>query len=106
MWIGATPQGPSAKFIVRNITTIDELKMTGNCLKGSRPIISFDDNFDKEQYNILKEMFTFCFSVPRNSRKVKPFIDHVMSFSIIDSKVRFFNYRFGLGIIRLSLKKN
>jgi ribosome biogenesis protein BRX1 len=33
--------------------------MTGNCLKGSRPILSFDKNFESEPYLVLiKEVFT------------------------------------------------
>jgi len=33
--------------------------MHGNCLKGSRPILSFDKNFDSEPYLLLiKEVFT------------------------------------------------
>merc|ERR1712131_119111 len=36
MWIANVPHGPSAKFLVQNVHTLAELKMTGNCLKGSR----------------------------------------------------------------------
>ena len=36
------PSGPSAKFLVENIHTLEELKLTGNCLKGSRPLLNFD----------------------------------------------------------------
>uniref|UniRef100_UPI0009B34CD2 ribosome biogenesis protein BRX1 homolog n=1 Tax=Monopterus albus TaxID=43700 RepID=UPI0009B34CD2 len=42
MWISNSPHGPSAKFLVQNVHTLAELKMTGNCLKGSRPLLSFD----------------------------------------------------------------
>lgn len=36
---------------------MDELKMTGNHLKGSRPLLSFDKNFDSEPHlRILKEL--------------------------------------------------
>ena len=38
--------GPSAKFRIENIHTTDELKMSGNCLKGSRAVLSFDGSFD------------------------------------------------------------
>uniref|UniRef100_A0AAQ5ZDN0 Ribosome biogenesis protein BRX1 homolog n=1 Tax=Amphiprion ocellaris TaxID=80972 RepID=A0AAQ5ZDN0_AMPOC len=58
MWISNSPHGPSAKFLVQNIHTLAELKMTGNCLKGSRPLLSFDPKFDKEpHYALLKELF-------------------------------------------------
>jgi hypothetical protein len=40
------------------VHTMDELKMTGNHLKGSRPILSFDSNFDSEPHlRVLKEIF-------------------------------------------------
>lgn len=46
MWVAKMPAGPSAKFLVENIHTLEELKLTGNCLKGSRPLLSFDASFD------------------------------------------------------------
>ena len=42
MWLSKSPVGPSAKLLVTNIHTSDELKLTGNCLKYSRPLLSFD----------------------------------------------------------------
>lgn len=94
LWASKTPNGPSAKFQVQNIHTIDELKMTGNCLKGSRPILSFDNEFDeKPHWTLIKEMFTHMFGVPKGARKSKPFVDHVISFSIVDNKVWFRNYQ-------------
>jgi len=44
--MGKFPSGPSVKFHVENVHTTEELKMTGNCLKGSRPLLSFDKGFD------------------------------------------------------------
>ncbi|KAI9291016.1 Brix-domain-containing protein [Neoconidiobolus thromboides FSU 785] len=94
LWMSKSPNGPSAKFHVQNIHTMDELKMTGNCLKGSRPILSFDSTFDSQpHYALLKEMFTHTFAVPKSSRRVKPFIDHVTSLSIVDQRVWFRNYQ-------------
>lgn len=41
-------------FIVH---TMEELKLTGNHLKGSRPILTFSTNFDKEpHWKLLKEI--------------------------------------------------
>jgi ribosome biogenesis protein BRX1 len=58
MWMSKTPNGPSVKFHLQNIHTMDELKMTGNCLKGSRPFLSFDKSFDDQPHmQLLKEMF-------------------------------------------------
>lgn len=68
--------------------------MTGNCLKGSRPILSFDSTFDSgPHWALLKEMLTQSFGVPRTSRRVKPFIDHVMTFSVLDGKIWFRNFQ-------------
>ncbi|XP_020911448.2 ribosome biogenesis protein BRX1 homolog [Exaiptasia diaphana] len=87
MWFSFAPHGPSAKFLVENIHTMDELKLTGNCLKGSRPVLSFDKQFDKTPENqLLKEMFNQIFSTPNYHPKSKPFTDRVMTFSILDNK--------------------
>lgn len=52
------PNGPSAKFQIQNLHTMDELKLTGNCLMGSRPLLSFDAQFDTQpHWNLLKHMF-------------------------------------------------
>jgi ribosome biogenesis protein BRX1 len=63
MWAAKTPNGPSVKLHVQNVHTMDELKMTGNCLKGSRGLVSFDSAFDETEWGKLtKEVFTqVCF---------------------------------------------
>jgi ribosome biogenesis protein BRX1 len=48
MWVSKSPAGPSFKFHVQNISTTDELKLSGNCLKHGRPLLSFDGSFDDE----------------------------------------------------------
>ncbi|KAM3599772.1 uncharacterized protein V6R79_011277 [Siganus canaliculatus] len=94
MWISNSPHGPSAKFLVQNIHTLAELKMTGNCLKGSRPLLSFDPKFDKEpHYALLKELFIQTFSTPRYHPKSQPFVDHVFTFTIADNRIWFRNYQ-------------
>ncbi|XP_023228719.1 ribosome biogenesis protein BRX1 homolog isoform X2 [Centruroides sculpturatus] len=94
MWISNVPSGPSAKFLVENTHTMEELKLTGNCLKGSRPIVSFDKNFKSQPYlNLLQELFKQVFSTPNHHPKSQPFIDHVYTFSILDKKIWFRNYQ-------------
>lgn len=39
--------GGFARFHVLNVHTMDELKLTGNCMLGSRPLLSFDSRFDQ-----------------------------------------------------------
>lgn len=59
MWAAKTPNGPSIKMHVQNVHTMDELKMTGNCLKGSRGLLSFDKAFEQTEWGKLtKEVFT------------------------------------------------
>jgi len=94
MWFASVPHGPSARFLVENVHTMDELKLTGNCLKGSRPILSFDKSFDESlQYSLLKEMFTQMFGTPNMHPKSKPFVDRVMTFTIIDNRLWIRNYQ-------------
>ncbi|XP_053159732.1 ribosome biogenesis protein BRX1 homolog [Hemicordylus capensis] len=94
VWLSNAPQGPSAKFLVQNIHTLAELKMTGNCLRGSRPLLSFDSTFDKEpHYALLKELFIQIFSTPQYHPKSQPFVDHIFTFSIVDNRIWFRNYQ-------------
>jgi ribosome biogenesis protein BRX1 len=94
VWMAKTPNGPSVKFHLQNLHTMDELKMTGNCLKGSRHILSFDKTFDSApHWSLLKELLGQVFNVPKGTRRSKPFIDHVLTFSIVDNRVWFRNYQ-------------
>ncbi|AMD22851.1 HHR082Cp [Eremothecium sinecaudum] len=93
LWMSKPPNGPTVKFYLQNIHTMDELDFTGNCLSGSRPVLSFDSRFESStHYKLIKEMFIHSFGVPPQARKSKPFIDHVMSFSIVDDKIWIRNY--------------
>lgn len=66
MYLGQTPNGPSVKFHVVNVHTMDELKLTGNCMMGSRPLLNFDSQFnDKEHWQLIKGLLTDVFGCPR-----------------------------------------
>nr|CAG4650217.1 EOG090X07MB [Sida crystallina] len=94
MWVSNIPKGPCAKFYIENIHTMKELKMTGNCLKGTRPLLSFDATFEtKPHWSLLKELFTQTFSTPRNHPKSQPFFDHVFTFTIIENRIWFRNFQ-------------
>jgi ribosome biogenesis protein BRX1 len=72
---------------------MEELHFTGNCLKGSRPLLSFDGAFETEPHlRVIKEVFMHIFGVPQGARKAKPFIDHVMGFTVADGKIWIRNY--------------
>lgn len=94
MWCSNVPEGPSVKFLVENVSTLGELKLTGNCLRGSRPILSFDGNFDHLPYlTLLKEMLTQIFGVPKNHPRSQPFFDHVITFTFVDKRIWYRNYQ-------------
>merc|ERR1712181_178520 len=61
LWAGIVARGPSVKFEVENIHTMAELKMTGNCLAASRPLLSFSEDFSstgEPHWQIVKELLT------------------------------------------------
>nr|XP_022918223.1 ribosome biogenesis protein BRX1 homolog [Onthophagus taurus] len=94
LWMSNVPSGPSVKFFVENIYTMAELKMTGNCLRGSRPLLSFDPTFEeKPHYSLLKEILSQIFSVPNHHPKSQPFFDHVYTFTILDNRIWFRNFQ-------------
>lgn len=111
LWLSKAPNGPTVKFHLQNCTqllvdaslsglmlgivhTMEELHFTGNCLKGSRPILSFDAAFEERPHlKVIKKMFLDTFGVPQGARKSKPFIDHVMGFSVADGKIWVRNYQ-------------
>lgn len=67
---------------------MEELAFSGNCLKGSRPILSFDKSFDTEPHlQVIKQLFLQILGVPPFQRRSKPFIDHVLSFSVADGRI-------------------
>ncbi|XP_065155343.1 ribosome biogenesis protein BRX1 homolog [Atheta coriaria] len=94
LWFSNVSSGPSVKFLVENIYTMAELKLTGNCLRGSRPLLSFDPTFaDKPHYLLLKELLTQIFGVPNHHPKSQPFFDHVYTFTVLDNRIWFRNFQ-------------
>ena len=87
-WLGRPPNGPSLKFEVLNAHTMDELRLTGNCGLGTRPLLCFDRNFlSSSHWKLSKELLTLAFGAPRGHPKTKPFFDRAMSFSIVDDAI-------------------
>lgn len=96
MWLSKSPSGPAFKFLVQHIKPLTEYKLTGNCLRYSRPLLSFDAAFsdpEKPHLQLAKEMFSHIFNTPKNHPKSKPFIDHVLSFHYLDDCIWFRNYQ-------------
>lgn len=77
-----------------SVHTLGELKMTGNSLLHSRPLLVFNREFDERiELQLMKELFIQTFGTPRNHPKAKPFFDHVISFLFFDNKVFFRHYQ-------------
>ncbi|ODN03590.1 Ribosome biogenesis protein BRX1 [Orchesella cincta] len=94
LWLSEIPEGPSMKFLVENLGTMEELKFTGNCLKGSRALLSFDPTFEAEpHYQLMKEMLMQIFGTPYHHPKSQPFIDHVFTFTVLDNRIWFRNFQ-------------
>ena len=97
LWLARTPAGPSVKFHVVNVHTMDELRLTGNCLKASRPVLSFDRAFDEPgrapHLRLIRELLAQTFGVPKGHPKSQPFHDHVLSFGYTDGKVWLRHYQ-------------
>jgi len=96
LWLSAVPHGPSVKFSLENLHTMEELKLTGNCLKGSRPVLAFTDDFDSEpHWKLVKELLVQVMGTPAHHPRSQPFVDHVMNFAIVDNKIWFRNFQIG-----------
>jgi ribosome biogenesis protein BRX1 len=96
MYVACPPMGPTIKFQVLNVHTLGELRITGNCLKGSRPLLHFDAAFDdptKPELNLIKAVFTRAIGTPRNHPKSQPFHDHIIGLYFIDNKIWFRHYQ-------------
>lgn len=94
MWVARVPSGPTIKFQVLNIHTTDEMRLAGNCLLGSRPVLHFDKHFNELPFlKLAKTLFIQAFGTPRNHPKSKPFHDHAMCFYWLDRKIWFRHYQ-------------
>ena len=84
----------TAVFLLHNVCTMEQLKLTGNSLKTSRAVLSFSPEFDKyPHFSVYKELFVSIFSTPFAHPQSQPFIDHVFTFSVVDGRIWFRNYQ-------------
>lgn len=94
LWLAQVPQGPSLKIQLSNIHTADELRMAGNCLLYSRPLLHFDHEFESVPHlRVVKSLLQASFNTPRYHPKSKPFVDHIFSFFYLDDHIWFRNYQ-------------
>ena len=97
-WIATCPSGPSINFYVRDAQSIENLRLIGNSLKGSRPILQFDPRFnDGGVMEIAKWSLQRLFSVPFEDPHSKPFVDRTMSFIIEEGFIIMRHYQIQWG---------
>lgn len=94
MWLAKTPGGPSIRFHVQNIHTLEELHLSGNCMKNTRAILTFDPFYSSTAHGqVMKDLLTAIFGVPKNHKKTRPYVDHVIHFAWSDDRVWVRNYQ-------------
>lgn len=94
LWIAQAPSGPSVKMQLLNVHTADEIRMAGNCLKFSRPLLHFDREFETQPHlRVAKSLLHMAFNTPRYHPKSKPFVDRIMSFYWLDDHIWVRNYQ-------------
>lgn len=96
LWLSCVPNGPSVKFLVENVRTTAELKLTGNCLKSSRPILVFDPTFeqdDKSHLQLFRELFVQTFGTPNQHPRSQPYIDKIFNFVYLNNRIWFRVYQ-------------
>lgn len=103
LWLAKSPFGPSLKLHVANVHTMAELAFPGNALRFSRALLVFDPAFDRSApLRLAKELLTHVFGVPPSHRRTKPFVDHVLSFALVDGRIWFRHYQ----IVDAALNQN
>ena len=100
LWAAKSPSGPSVRFHVQNIHTLEELHLTGNSMKNTRPILTFDPVFGETAHGqVIKSLLEGIFGTPKNHRKTRPYIDRVMHFGWSDDRIWIRNYQISEGVV-------
>lgn len=100
MWFSKCPGGPSLKFHVQNVHSVDELNSTGNFMLGTRPLLSFDPSLSRTAHGKrMQSMITEIFGTPAGHKRGDrhAFFDHVFHFAHLDGRLWFRNYQIADG---------
>ena len=93
LWLAHYPNGPSVKFLLQSVHTSEELKLPGNYVRPTRPMLSFDSSFTKSPHlSLIQNLLLQIFNTPKNESKPVSFIDHIFSFSQTQNKIFFRNF--------------
>jgi Brix domain len=66
---------------------------TSRWARDTRVAVAVQAFDDQPHLQLLKEMLTQIFATPKKHHKVKPFLDHVVSFHVSDSRIWIRNYQ-------------
>ena len=89
LYIGKN-KGPTVKFQLCDFRTAEDQNFVGNCLRHSRPLLSFGSVFAKNSPHILlRNILVDIFNIPKNHPKAQPFFDKVFSFELVDNSIEF-----------------
>lgn len=92
LWLSRASQGPTIKFYCQNLFTMDELNLHGNSMLGTAPILSFSHHFDSIPHlKLAQRLLESAFS-PVQSKKVRPFVDRVTTFTFADDRIWYRNW--------------
>lgn len=98
LWIAACPHGPSFNFYINDAQSIENLRLIGNAMKGSRPILQFDPKFDDGGvFELAKMSLQRLFSVPFQDKHSKPYVDRTMMFTIENGLIYIRHYQIQWG---------
>ena len=83
-----SPQGDVGRSFVANGVVVH------NCMKYSRPLLVFDPLFDTQPHlQYIRAILQSAIGVPKGHPRVKPFIDHVLAFYYVDTRVWIRHYQ-------------
>ena len=94
LWVSKSAEGPSVKFRLSDIVLAESTKFHGNCLKASRPVLSFDAGFlASPELALVRHLLVDCFNTPKNHPKAQPFFDKVFHFGAEGGVVDFRHFQ-------------
>eukprot|EP01006_Ploeotia_vitrea_P040661 TRINITY_DN66444_c12_g1_i1.p1 TRINITY_DN66444_c12_g1~~TRINITY_DN66444_c12_g1_i1.p1 ORF type:complete len:261 (+),score=8.10 TRINITY_DN66444_c12_g1_i1:32-784(+) len=92
IYLASSKNPATAKLALSNVYTMAELKLKGNSMLESRPLLHFDRIFDEVEWMApLKLLLTDVFSAPKRPSSV-PYVDNIFTFCWLDGRIWFRNY--------------
>lgn len=92
--ITSFPKGPTISLSVENFYTFMNINFLGNGSKWSRPILTFDESFNRKPHlRIFRFIFSQVFWIKSKKKQSEAFFDHVIAFFEVNSEIHFRVYQ-------------